>query len=391
MHYKFHGGSPPHRGNHIHNASLQLPRPATVGELLSQLRKLVDVSHDGVGFFAVPAGSPMPSQEKYRTAEVTRGKDLKSLDSHMPLSAAIDKTTDTIVAFEGFTPGFVDIGVYAAAHEPAPNAHDPAMQACDAPGAAWLCQPEPPTVPPPAADIAAVASAVCAMKIRSPAAGSRVGLTRGDDTHASPVVAPAALAALVRLVDAAWTAQRTGAAAPLEGPATNALAAGVLAGSGPDDFRMLLLPSHARELLGADAYAAVCAALDDCERPPPPPPPAYAGEGAAVGLPPPPPPPPDALVLRRTQATGRWIGFHTDNAARTVQVPLTGCGGAEDDGGAVGGHLLFVSADGTLVAPGRTPGALLVHDGDAVHGVTALVAGVRRSFYALRARGALAG
>ncbi len=372
MHYKFHGGAPPHRGYHIRNAPLQVPRPATVGELLTLLRKLVDVSHDGVRFFTAPAGSPMPNQEKYRVAEVTRGKELNSLDSHTPLSAAIGDTTDTIVAFEGFRPGSADIGVYVAAHEPAANAPDPAMQACDAPGAAWLCQPEPPTLPPPAADVAAVASAVCAMKILSPAAGSRVGIARGDDTHAAPVVAPAALDALVRLLDAAWTAQRTGAAAPLECPATNALAAGVLAGSGPDDFKMLLWPSHARELLGADAYAAICAALDDLE------------------LPLPTPPPPDALVLRRTQATGRWIGFHTDNAARTVQVPLTGCSGAEEDCGAVGGHLLFASADGTLAAPARTPGSLLVHDGDAVHGVTALVAGVRRSFYALRARGALA-
>ena len=29
---------------------------------------------------------------------------------------------------------------------------------------------------------------------------------------------------------------------------------------------------------------------------------------------------PDAIALRRTTASGRWINFHTDTAARTVQV-----------------------------------------------------------------------
>ena len=31
---------------------------------------------------------------------------------------------------------------------------------------------------------------------------------------------------------------------------------------------------------------------------------------------------PDAIVLRRTVATGSWISFHTDAVARTVQVLL---------------------------------------------------------------------
>ena len=31
---------------------------------------------------------------------------------------------------------------------------------------------------------------------------------------------------------------------------------------------------------------------------------------------------PDAIVLRRTVATGSWISFHTDTVARTVQVLL---------------------------------------------------------------------
>ena len=100
---------------------------------------------------------------------------------------------------------------------------------------------------------------------------------------------------------------------------------------------------------------------------------------------------PDAIALRRTSASGRWINFHTDKSARTVQVcacssrvssqrirrvtlaqvPLT------DDGACVGGLLLFACADGQLMHVQRHVGSLMAHDGDAVHGVTQLVKGIR--------------
>ena len=54
-----------------------------------------------------------------------------------------------------------------------------------------------------------------------------------------------------------------------------------------------------------------------------------------------------------------------------AQVPLT------DDGCCEGGLLLFACSDGRLLHVQRRIGSLMAHDGDAVHGVTQLVKGVR--------------
>jgi hypothetical protein len=54
-----------------------------------------------------------------------------------------------------------------------------------------------------------------------------------------------------------------------------------------------------------------------------------------------------------------------------TQVPLT------DDGACEGGLLLFALPDGLLLHVQRRVGSLMAHDGDAVHGVTQLVKGVR--------------
>ncbi len=54
-----------------------------------------------------------------------------------------------------------------------------------------------------------------------------------------------------------------------------------------------------------------------------------------------------------------------------AQVPLA------DDSACQGGMLVFAGIDGRLVHVTRRVGNLLAHDGDAVHGVTALVTGIR--------------
>jgi hypothetical protein len=53
------------------------------------------------------------------------------------------------------------------------------------------------------------------------------------------------------------------------------------------------------------------------------------------------------------------------------QVPLT------DDGACEGGLLLFALNDGQLMHVQRHAGSIMAHDGDAVHGVTRLVKGIR--------------
>ena len=54
-----------------------------------------------------------------------------------------------------------------------------------------------------------------------------------------------------------------------------------------------------------------------------------------------------------------------------AQVPLT------DDGECEGGLLLYACSDGRLVHVKRRVGSIMAHDGDAVHGVTQLVKGIR--------------
>ena len=61
-----------------------------------------------------------------------------------------------------------------------------------------------------------------------------------------------------------------------------------------------------------------------------------------------------------------------------AQVPLT------EDGACEGGHLLFACGDGRLMHVQRRVGSIMAHDGDAVHGVTRLVKGIRCELTACR-------
>jgi hypothetical protein len=138
------------------------------------------------------------------------------------------------------------------------------------------------------------------------------------------------------------------------GSSSHACQCSVALGSCDTDFKLLLTPTQLVNTIGSSGYSAILAAL-----------------GCSV---------PDAIVIRRTVATGRFIAFHTDHAARTVQVPLA------HDTSCIGGRLLFACTDGRLVVAQRRQGCILAHDGDAVHGVTRLVQGVRFGLYALRSR-----
>ena len=81
---------------------------------------------------------------------------------------------------------------------------------------------------------------------------------------------------------------------------------------------------------------------------------------------------PSKIVLRRTKATGKFIRFHTDQAALTLQVPLS------SDAACTGGRLCYIREDGSWIRPEREKGIAIVHGGDAVHGVSILSAGVDR-------------
>lgn len=113
--------------------------------------------------------------------------------------------------------------------------------------------------------------------------------------------------------------------------AADGLAAGVREGSTDTDFCLLL----SRETLAAVIGGAPVDALE------------HALGGIPAG----------AIAVRRTAATGRWIGLHCDAAARTLQVPLS------DDDACTGGRLVYAWASGELEAVPRRAGVPVVHDG----------------------------
>ena len=77
--------------------------------------------------------------------------------------------------------------------------------------------------------------------------------------------------------------------------ANNDVAHATASHSCADGFRMLISLRELRAIVGKEACACILSELETDS--------------------------PDAIALRRTTASGRWINFHTDTAARTVQVP----------------------------------------------------------------------
>ena len=156
-----------------------------------------------------------------------------------------------------------------------------------APGAQWLMQPSAPCAPPPPEAVAAIAAALHGSSSARPPLH-----------HSAPAfscVSPAACAALRARVDRAHLAFSS---AKTQDKTTrlvvNDVAHGVVSNSCADDFRMLMTVQQLRSIIGRDACARILSELETDS--------------------------PDAIALRRTTASGRWINFHTDTAARTVQV-----------------------------------------------------------------------
>ena len=231
--------------------------------------------------------------------------------------------------------GPVDIGVFVAGRAAGAE-----------PGAAWLMS----------ADLPDLASAPSRDSVAAVLASCRASRPMGARTALLPLLPARAAAdvivgvesrlALIKLVDAAWSA------ASLEGcnatqeppPGSGPMAISVWASSSKDDFKLVLSLDALRDTTSKEVVAALVGAIA-CE--------------------------PDTIAVRRTTATGRWISFHCDLAARTLQVPLL------DDAACTGGRLVFGREGGELELVERRAGVPLVHGGDEAHGVTALTAGVR--------------
>ena len=84
----------------------------------------------------------------------------------------------------------------------------------------------------------------------------------------------------------------------------------------------------------------------------------------------------DTIKMRRVEANGsdHCIAFHSDYSYRTMQIPLN------EPSEYCGGSLLFATAAG-FEQPDRIAGTPIIHTKNAVHGVTALTAGVRYSLF----------
>jgi hypothetical protein len=62
----------------------------------------------------------------------------------------------------------------------------------------------------------------------------------------------------------------------------------------------------------------------------------------------------DEIVIRRCQATGKFINFHTDHSLRTMQVSIN------SDRDYQGGQLMYLT-NGKVNIPSRTAGTITIH------------------------------
>ena len=85
----------------------------------------------------------------------------------------------------------------------------------------------------------------------------------------------------------------------------------------------------------------------------------------------------DEILIRRCQAHGQFIKFHTDVSKRTLQVALNG------DEDYEGGRLIFAT-NGALIAPERPEGTVTIHQNDIAHGVSLLESGIRYGLFLLQ-------
>lgn len=194
--------------------------------------------------------------------------------------------------------GRMDIGVFVAASDSQQMSNGHRIPAISASGAQWLTQPALPKPLPHPDDVAALVRAFNDHESSTPPSASRPPLS--DSPAAFSCVSQTACIALRNIIDQAHTRTYSqqlhddhAGAHPVVAE-RNKVADGVAAGSHEADFKLLLTLHELRSIVGDDACERILSALETDT--------------------------PDAIALRRTTASGRWINFHTDAAARTVQV-----------------------------------------------------------------------
>ncbi|TNV76385.1 hypothetical protein FGO68_gene17613 [Halteria grandinella] len=114
-----------------------------------------------------------------------------------------------------------------------------------------------------------------------------------------------------------------------------------------DDFKYQLLKKELIQLIGQDIFDKLASLF-----------------GVQV----------DEILLRRCEAHGKFINFHTDVSKKTLQVAL--------NDNYEGGKLVYLT-EGRVFAPERPTGSITIHSDDIVHGVTKLESGVRYGLFLL--------
>lgn len=86
---------------------------------------------------------------------------------------------------------------------------------------------------------------------------------------------------------------------------------------------------------------------------------------------------PTEIIIRRCQAHGKMINFHTDVSYKTLQMSLN------SDKDYEGGNLVYATRE-QLAQPRRSQGTVTVHSNNIVHGVTLFKSGVRYGLFFLK-------
>ncbi len=186
-----------------------------------------------------------------------------------------------------------DIGEFVATNELVFNRNMPSLPAGKCPGTELLLNPYPPSYVSP--HIVSALAESCG--------GKNGAQTPAVDCN-SAIVSLAACKTLRDRVERAFIeAKSSGAFSPKALPAqncgidSNCPQSLVPVSSCETDFKILLSPADLINIIGVASYHFIISSL-----------------GCAT---------PDAIVLRRTAATNRFIAFHTDYAARTLRPSLT--------------------------------------------------------------------
>ena len=117
-----------------------------------------------------------------------------------------------------------------------------------------------------------------------------------------------------------------------------------------DDLKIELTALQLKQLIGSDTFDYLFKTFDDK---------------------------PNEIVIRRCQAHGKLINFHTDESKKTMQVALS------DDSEYEGGKLLYATK-GQIYCPRRQPGTVSIHDNTVVHGVSWFESGIRYALFLLK-------